>query len=619
MKKKIALFLAFGCIGANAASVNYDLLGRKGSKMNSPMVYRNVDYSKIKKNEQQKVGSSVENVSLKKVGLPNNIAGIEGRYAPTQPKPYYFKKIDANNNVSDGWYASVSGSNSYMEASNSVFIPVTYHTTTPANYEVGTLTHTDVSGYDVHMENFTYNSNNVHPSPYEYNKQIIYMPLDYARYRSYFIDFNWLYQAPYDGESSNVGVYMASEARPTKMVPGDDVRYIRYSPVSSFANMPGHEMIASEAYKILKGTSNRSVVYVGTDYPENPKDQSPQIYMGLHNRKCVWGNSSATNSYSAVAKKLDNYIYDNRTVEIAAAGNFATRDKASNPVGSGYLAKEAHAVNAITVGAVGPSLDYSSDYFTYNIANYTSYVTSETGNIKPEIYNFSHFIFNEQSKVYTTGSKRIEYMPLYDGTEISAAYTAGIVSDLLNANSFYRWHPEVVKAVLLTAGEAALNFPINEPYPHGAPVTMMPTYGSAVFNKMHNLCGHESRYWIGDMNKFYTHQRYGMKEIRFSVKRPKSIHHVAAAIAWLSSGNDVANLGKIPQDFDLYAYENDVADVNNINPDRWKDRSRSSHNSYELVSFDTDAEYITFRILFYNEEEESENKGQVVLGFDVSL
>ena len=36
MKKEIALLVAAGCIGAGAATVNYDLLGRKGSKMNSP-------------------------------------------------------------------------------------------------------------------------------------------------------------------------------------------------------------------------------------------------------------------------------------------------------------------------------------------------------------------------------------------------------------------------------------------------------------------------------------------------------------------------------------------------------------------------------------------------------
>ena len=54
MRKEYLVLLAAGCVAANAANVNYDLLGRKGSKMNSPMVYKNVDYSKMKKTEQNK-------------------------------------------------------------------------------------------------------------------------------------------------------------------------------------------------------------------------------------------------------------------------------------------------------------------------------------------------------------------------------------------------------------------------------------------------------------------------------------------------------------------------------------------------------------------------------------
>lgn len=76
MKKQIALMVAFGCIGASAASVNYDLLGRKGSKMNSPMVYKNVDYSKIKADKQQKVGNNA--LAKLSSGLRSDALAIEG-------------------------------------------------------------------------------------------------------------------------------------------------------------------------------------------------------------------------------------------------------------------------------------------------------------------------------------------------------------------------------------------------------------------------------------------------------------------------------------------------------------------------------------------------------------
>ena len=75
MKKIISLGLALGCIGVSAAANNYDLLGRKGSQMNSPMVYKNVDYLKEKKNESR-------NFALMKTGtgLRNNVYALEGRY-----------------------------------------------------------------------------------------------------------------------------------------------------------------------------------------------------------------------------------------------------------------------------------------------------------------------------------------------------------------------------------------------------------------------------------------------------------------------------------------------------------------------------------------------------------
>lgn len=59
MNNKLLIVLTLGCAVANATTANYDLLGRKGSKMNSPMVYKDVDYSKIKKNNQQKISTSL--------------------------------------------------------------------------------------------------------------------------------------------------------------------------------------------------------------------------------------------------------------------------------------------------------------------------------------------------------------------------------------------------------------------------------------------------------------------------------------------------------------------------------------------------------------------------------
>ena len=110
-----------------------------------------------------------------------------------------------------------------------------------------------------------------------------------------------------------------------------------------------------------------------------------------------------------------------------------------------------------------------------------------------------------------------------------------------------------------------------------------------------------------------------MREIRFNVKRPDGKRNFSAAIAWLTSGNDIANYGKIPQNFDLFVYENNSDNVDGIDDEHLIASSKSPNNSFERVSLPpTDAQYLTFRIVLTSEDSRSENFRQVVLGFDVA-
>ena len=128
---------------------------------------------------------------------------------------------------------------------------------------------------------------------------------------------------------------------------------------------------------------------------------------------------------------------------------------------------------------------------------------------------------------------------------------------------------------------------------------------------------HESRFWVGDINKVKTHEdSYGRKEIRFKVKTSDfESNNFVAAISWLSSGDDIANLAKIPQDFDLRAYANNSGNLNDLGT--FLDSSLSSFDAFEKVSFSTSANYIVFVITLYSDDANSENRGQVVLGFDM--
>lgn len=647
MKRKMALLVVAGCIGAGAAVNNYDLLGRRGSQMNTPMVYRDIDYSKFKK-EDQNQKTVLAKKSLNNQGLASGIAAIEGAYEPSRRSSgggdnqlIYFKRFytankkdscinengNGNNTSIHCWYRDLANnSNSlYLNRANSSFITTTCEKTSP-NYDSAGWSNLGSNGYTLTLSNGSF-SNPVQASPYEYNQNIQYtLFFDVKRYKSkrrnvaYWYDYidNPSSGYYYEGLSSDVGVYLGIDALPVKMDPGKDVKYLRYNTNESYELFPGYEMMAAKTYSVVKDASNHSVIYAGKSSPSNPASRSPQIYIGVHNRKGVNGNSSATSKYSTTAKNLDNYIYQNRTVEVVASGNFATRNNANNPNGNGYFASEAHAANAITVGAI----DASSN----KITNYTSYVTPTHGVKKPEIFNYSHFYMYDKKRTYrktSTGSTTV-YEPYYDGAEMSAAYTAAMVSDLMAINPFYRWHPEVVKALLLSSSHV----PINSPYPHNPQMRNAPSYYGLVFDGIQSDDDdfyHFSRYWIGNMDSLKTHTINNKKEIWFSYANPhpSSSHDFSAAIAWLSSGNDIDSLGYVPQDFDLWAYESNSASFNPSSFDLYNsafalDASRDGRDSYERISFTTSSPYIVFRIVLYSEDSRTENPNQAVLGFDVA-
>ena len=616
MNKTIAMLVAVGCV-ASVAATNYDLLGRKGSKMNSPMVYKDVDYLKMKAAKQQGVNSSLENKSLmKKISGLVGPEAMEGGFSTVamaysaRGTPYYFYMKRFYENQNPAWDYRVD-LDAYLELSNEVFYN-TYivRNATPS----GQTTSNDVTlmyGFNV-------------------NEQYDYSAFDPTSFYSLEFDNNKLNRGNvgwFDNgygnnngqcqECGDVGIYLDADSYPVRLDQSKTAKYVALG--NNINNISHHELevASSKAYSILQATTKNAAVYVTNTPPPFPAGKTPQVYVGLHNRKISpeVGYNAAT-YYSAEAQALDNYIYENRTVDVVAAGDYYVNSS------NAPLNPQAHAVNAITVGAV--------DAGTGKIASYTSensrYCKSGIGNCpggsyrngsrKPEIYNYSEFFMPGDSKrtyVNWFTQEPFPYSPNYELTESAASYTAGMVADLLRANPFYRWHPEVVKALLLTSGD--IN--IGTPYPHSTPVTSkIPSYRSVVFNRFHTDYYHESRYWIGNLERLQTHGSSAQKEIRFSIRRPTNKHNFTAAIAWLTSGDDIADLGKIPQDFDLYVYESSTGEVDNLTG--YKTSSTSGSNAYEKISFNSSAEYLVFRILLFSEEDDSENKGQAVLGFDMA-
>lgn len=614
MKKGYLVLLAAGCVAANAANVNYDLLGRKGSKMNSPMVYKNVDYSKVKKNEAQKVGSSLETKALAKQasGIKSGAQAIVGKFGPGG---YNFTNCYNKTSGCGELFALKKGPldwSSYQTKVNNEYIKIISHEKPRFSPDYGFVTagptRSYLSGFDA--GEFSYNAYGYVTAAASFNKnlQITYSPLNQVEG---YLSGNYF-------SKTNVGVYLDEDAVPVRLNPNVDT----YAPfiladnasMDDFNTMPGYEMRASRMYRLVHYFSDLSAVYAVKGQPSNPADTTngPQIYMGLH----AYGGA-AQFSYSTKAKDLDNYIYNNRTVEIVGAGNTA-----------GNLSAKAFAVNAITVGALDPITKKTASYSAKNFPMYSgSYETYH----KPEIENYSNFYTNDYYRRYVSSSNQLyEYYPYYDGTEAAAGITAGMISDMLSYNEFYKWHPEVVKAVIQNANSSGT---IN--------------YNKLSFNQTDRYNLHHSYYFIGDVNtlmKTYTSSvtprgdvsnLSGKKEIRlyFSISdlvNGSGISHnevdgFYVSIAWLNSGNDIANLGKLPQRFEVMAYGaagNQSSDYTLQNSTyETYDNGEWKNTPYKYTSVDgfsgKSNQRFVVRIVLDEEDPRSENYGQMVLGLDI--
>jgi hypothetical protein len=676
MRKEYLALLAAGCVVTNAANVNYDLLGRKESKMNSPMVYKNVDYSKVKKGEEQKVGSSLENASLKRTGLDNGLAAIEGIYNPrsTSSKKFTFTRYYPNVSPSpDGcdpcdWseYKGVMNSSvnddlkivEVVTPLPSSTYPAPFELYNGANFPDGGYTYAsfmhgdgwtlmDASptyysysesptwGIEPHREN-----QNLYKSDYESGNDNLYVNF-------YDVKTNLSYEPTqlsewYDSKSTNVGVYMSAQTYPVMLGAGKFAGFVK-NLRPSWTNdrepnelQPGYEIRESRTHSLIKWASthpysastapetwqrfiSRTLINVGKGDPawltnsgcnlETTQGCLPQVYIGVRN-----SDIKAATGYNDAARALDNFVYNHRTIEFVPSGNYIKHSGYGNP----KMFERAFSANAITVGAV--DMNWKTANYTSNASNaYGAYL----GTQKPEIFNFSRVIDPlDAAKVYKNrhSSWSKTYQPYYDGTEVSAAFTAGMVSNLLAINPFYRWHPEVVKAVLLTS----FGFPINPPYVDHQVMTTTPSYKYLVFDdaKAKNL-GVYSRYWNGSFDKVKTSE-LGDNKIFFTVNNSnRKGKAFKAAIAWLNKGSDIGADGKIPQSFVLHVYGKNNGCPTIYGPNAMGTHIASSEENYNNSFAKVDvgaagANYSCLGFIIERKRDESSDAGQVVLGFNLA-
>lgn len=347
----------------------------------------------------------------------------------------------------------------------------------------------------------------------------------------------------------NIGISFTEASLPLKsFLPAN--RYIQlsneYSKVSDLshgtqvARLLNH--IASKA--TLYGYQNSQHTYSDCGdrivfIPDDGYKQNPKIYIGNHSYGQPEGVGT-TSEYLEKSKVIDDFIYNTRTIEIASIGNSGQKEGAqSSAIAMG--------VNVISVGAVHYDLTYYQNSSWRNPVYPTYAFVSGSGKayVKPEIANFADFLFPSDKAYSVKGEKMRNLYNIdltFSRTSAATPYTTASVALLLDRFPFYKWHPEVVKALLITSSilpikDAAKHDPDNKEFK----VAMGVPEGRSMFQY------NRSRFWNGNKDNFFNSNG----EIRFDEIDidPKKTYRIA--IAWLSSGSYVFENGCLPQDINL--------------------------------------------------------------------
>lgn len=307
----------------------------------------------------------------------------------------------------------------------------------------------------------------------------------------------------------------------------------------------------TQVVRVLQTTAPNAMIY-GFDqenYPENPSEYSPQIYIGSHS----WSNS-ADSVYTVEDQSMDNYIYSNKVIEFVAAGN--TRGSTN------YVTSPGKAVNAITVGAINP------DSYTY--ASYSGWKNPSLGNQKPEVVNFTHFYFpNDPHFSLTVNGNTQSYNGTFNGTSASTPYTAAMAADVLSQHSFFKNHPEMFKALMMTGSTEYINnsyFQGDKDNYHR--IRKLPLYSKMAWNT-------RSAYWNGNNYDFFGADSC----IRFTESSIDSGKTYRIAISWLTLGSYVMQHNMLSQDLDLFIYQGGALIASSSAP----------NNPFELVEFTTNS------------------------------
>lgn len=376
-----------------------------------------------------------------------------------------------------------------------------------------------------------------------------------------------------------IGVYVVESAQPNK----DEATF---KPTYTCTKLPADANFsinhASKIAKVINHLASDATVYTidhscisdrNTIFPTRPDLYKPYpIYIGNHS----YGTGSG-GTYTTISQNADNFVYNTRVIEVASAGNSAKNGKGNN-----NISEMGRGLNVVTVGA---AKRHNSGKYTYydesSVNNPRMPATKSTETTKyydkPEIINMANVFFSKGYTYTYNYNKTQSYPPTFSQTSSATPYTVGMIADLLHQKPFYKWHPEVVKALLLTSSVLKLESNENQQDDINGNIVKsvkgnfnklvgrgMPSY-TAMIN------GNRSRYWLGNKNDHFVNNK-----IVFSEPNITSGKTYRIAIAWLVDGNSVNELMEIPQNIDLKVSQAGNSSVKTSN---------TISNPFEMVEF----------------------------------
>lgn len=306
----------------------------------------------------------------------------------------------------------------------------------------------------------------------------------------------------------------------------------------------------------------------------------------------VSSSKKDVSSYNDEAAAIDDHIYATRAIEFAAY----TED--------GKITGPGTSLNAISVSPA------SADGYILKrdvVKNARFHPTAQgAGFNKPEIYSLSYAYnsYNDFSRKVKHDNNEYDILGITDSWGASTTASA-MAANLLSKYPFYKWHPEVVKALMATANNRAKLTKLN--YDNINDITSSNilsnsstiNYNLTLFEEMTR--NNVSRYWYGNNNDFFYPNTMSFTE---NVDRGGKYN---IAIAWLVSGEYARRNKHLSSKYTFRIYDDATGR-------KLTESSETNQSTLRYKAIDIPSNVSKIRI----EIERTQNTGdRVILGFNM--